>query len=78
MRLEDWEFQNRRVSTEIKYEYKDGRSSYELHSTGRSLDIDELYLGLVNSPKCGHLLYSFIYTLSNAIRFLLVKGRVFH
>ena len=44
--LEDWEFQNRRVSTEIKYEYKDGRTSYELHSTGRSLDIDELYLGL--------------------------------
>ena len=46
VRLEDWEFQNRRVSTEIKYEYKDGRTSYELHSTGRSLDIDELYLGL--------------------------------
>ena len=27
-RLEDWEFQNRRVPTEIKYEYKDGRTSY--------------------------------------------------
>ncbi len=46
IRLEGWEFQNRRVATEIKYEYRGGRTTYQLHCTGRSLDIDKLYLGL--------------------------------